>query len=237
MHLCIPDIATSYLAVMALQNFYLYTVSLGVVLFSAFLMRRRRVTTEEKFLTKSYPLASLATRQLPGYIQELSATIPNCVILQSNVAAFQDALDYSWAQQVREIVPACIVRPYNVQELSKAIVVLKEFFNSSHDTRMQNKEFFTVRSGGANPGLGAATLKNGVVIDLSRFREVIPNMDGSTVTVGTGARWIDVYKTLDKKGLTVMGGRSSPVGVGGLTLQGTRICCELSTILLQTSAC
>lgn len=47
-----------------------------------------------------------------------------------------------------------------------------------------------------------------------------PAVDESTVTVGTGAKRIDVYKTLDEKGLVVMGGRSSPVGVGGLTLQG-----------------
>jgi FAD/FMN-containing dehydrogenase len=63
-------------------------------------------------------------------------------------------------------------------------------------------------------------VQDGVVIDLSLFCEVTPAVDGSTVTVGTGAKWIDVYKALDEKGLIVMGGRSSPVGVGGLTLQG-----------------
>jgi FAD/FMN-containing dehydrogenase len=63
-------------------------------------------------------------------------------------------------------------------------------------------------------------VQDGVVIDLSLFCEVTPAADGSTVTVGTGAKWIDVYKALDEKGLIVMGGRNSPVGVGGLTLQG-----------------
>lgn len=209
------------------MNSYLYVVSLGAVLVSAFLMRRRRVRGEGKLLPKPYPLSDVSIEHLPKYIQDLSAGLPDCVILQSNVLAFQKALDYSWAQQVREIVPACIVCPSNVQELSKAVIILKRFLDSSHDKGIRNKEFFRVRSGGANPGLGAATtLKDGVVLDLGLFHEVKPSVDGSTVTVGTGARWIDVYKTLDEKGLTVVGGRNSPVGVGGLTLQGTCICCQ-----------
>jgi FAD/FMN-containing dehydrogenase len=95
--------------------------------------------------------------------------------------------------------------------------------------------FFAVRSGGVNPGLGAATVQDGVVIDLSLFCEVTPAVDESTVTIGTGAKWIDVYKVLDKKGLIVMGGRNSPVGVGGLTLQGEiAIDLRLSTGEFQT---
>lgn len=58
------------------------------------------------------------------------------------------------------------------------------------------------------------------MIDLSLFCKVTPAVDGSTVSLGRGAKWIDVYKALDEKGLVVIGGRNSPVDVGGLTLQG-----------------
>lgn len=170
--------------------------------------------------TKPHVLANTPVEQLPKHIRNLHAELPGYVILQSEVAAFQQAVDYSWAQQNREIIPACIVRPHNTQELSHAIEILKR----EHDIRSQSQTpitgFFSIRSGGVNPGIGAAIAQNGVVIDLSLFCDVTPAADGSTVTLGAGAKWIDVYKTLDEKGLIVMGGRNSPVGVGGLTLQG-----------------
>lgn len=79
---------------------------------------------------------------------------------------------------------------------------------------------FAIRSGGHSPISGAASLREGVVIDLSRFCEVTLAEDGRTVVIGTGARWMDVSKVLDEKGLAVVGGRSSTVGVGGLLLGG-----------------
>jgi FAD/FMN-containing dehydrogenase len=205
---------------MTSQIFYSYTVAAFVVLTSILMLRRSQTSNGQQPATKPHLLASVPPEQLPKYIQSLLAELPSCVILQADVAAFQQAIDYSWAQQNREIIPACIVRPRDAQQLGKAVAILKR----EHDSRSQaggpSAGFFTVRSGGANPGLGAATVQDGVVIDLSLFCEVTPAVDGSTVTVGTGAKWIDVYKALDEKGLIVMGGRSSPVGVGGLTLQG-----------------
>ena len=59
------------------------------------------------------------------------------------------------------------------------------------------------------------------MIDLSLFCEVVPSEDGSSVIIGAGAKWIDVSKVLDERGLAVVGGRNSAVGVGGLTLGGT----------------
>lgn len=200
--------------------FYSYMIAAFLVITSVLLLRRRHAPNGQQPATKPHSLASVPPEQLPKYVQSLLAELPGCVILQTDVAAFQQAVDYSWAQQNREIIPACIVRPCDVQQLSKAIAILKWEHDSRRQAEASIKGFFAVRSGGINPGLGAATVQDGVVIDLSLFCEVTPAANGSTVTVGTGAKWIDVYKVLDKKGLIVMGGRSSPVGVGGLTLQG-----------------
>ena len=205
---------------MTSQIFYSYTVAAFVVLTSILMLRRSQASNGQQPATKPHLLASVPPEQLPTYIQSLLAELPSCVILQADVVAFQQAIDYSWAQQNREIIPACIVRPRDAQQLGKAVAILKREHDSRSQAGGQIAGFFAVRSGGANPGLGAATVQDGVVIDLSLFCEVTPAVDGSTVTVGTGAKWIDVYKALDEKGLIVMGGRSSPVGVGGLTLQG-----------------
>jgi hypothetical protein len=210
----------SQYTIMALQIYYSYTVAAFVVLTSILMLRRRQAANGQQPATKPHLLASVPPEQLPNYIQSLLAELPSCVILQADVAAFQQAIDYSWAQQNREIIPACIVRPRDAQQLGKAVAILKREYDSRSQAGAPIAGFFAVRSGGANPGLGAATVQDGVVIDLSLFCEVTPAGDGSTVTVGTGAKWIDVYKALDEKGLIVMGGRSSPVGVGGLTLQG-----------------
>jgi FAD/FMN-containing dehydrogenase len=212
---------------MASQSSYSYTVAALVLLASILVLRRRQAANRQQQAAEPKPhqLAALRPEQLPENIQSLRAELPGCVILQTDVAAFQQAVDHSWAQQVREIVPACFVRPRDAQQLSKAVAILKREYDTRRSSQAGTpvKAFFTVRSGGANPGLGAATVQHGIVIDLSLFREVTPAADGATVTIGTGARWVDVYTALDEKGLVVIGGRNSPVGVGGLTLQG-KIC-------------
>lgn len=49
---------------------------------------------------------------------------------------------------------------------------------------------------------------------------IVVNDDKSIASVGPGARWGDVYRTLVADGLIVAGGRVGTVGVGGLTLGG-----------------
>jgi hypothetical protein len=70
------------------------------------------------------------------------------------------------------------------------------------------------------PFAGAANIDHGITIDLSQLNQVTPSRDLSTVTVGPGNRWADVYFKLDALGIAIGGGRSAAVGVGGLTLGG-----------------
>ena len=205
---------------MPFQYFNSYAIAAFVVLTSILILRRKWAPNAQQRTPKPYKLANAAPEQLPEYIQRLLSSLPGCVVLQNDVVAFQQAVDGNWAQQNREFIPACIVQPRDTEQLGKAITILKE----EHDSRIRGGTsitgFFAIKSGGANPGLRAATVQDGVVIDLGLFCEVTPADDGSTVTIGTGAKWIDVYRNLDEKGLVVMGGRNSPIGVGGLTLQG-----------------
>lgn len=60
-----------------------------------------------------------------------------------------------------------------------------------------------------------------MTIDMSLMSNVSISNDRSTVTVGSGARWLKVYEYLDDMGLSVAGGRNADVGVGGLLLGGT----------------
>lgn len=127
-----------------------------------------------------------------------------------------------WAQQECEVVPACVVRPRDVQELSIATTILKREYDErrKQSGKDQPEGLFAIRGGGHSPIAGAASINGGVLIDLSLFKEVTPSEDGSSVVIGAGCKWMDVSKVLDERGLAVVGGRNSAVGVGGLTLGG-----------------
>lgn len=113
------------------------------------------------------------------------------------------------------MIPACVVRPRDVQQLCTAVNLLRR----EHDERGKQAErktaeqkgegLFTIRSGGHSPVSGAASINGGIVIDLSLLCEVTPSEDGTTVVIGAGAKWMDVSKVLDEKGLAVVGGRNS----------------------------
>lgn len=164
----------------------------------------------------------------------LAETLPDIVFFGPS-PVFVEFIQSYWAMQERDIVPQCIVRPRSVGELATAITILKR----DYDTRTCREDpplLFAIRSGGHSPIPGSANMDNGIVIDLRLLNEVIPSEDGSSVTIGTGARWLDVYKTLDARDLAVAGGRNSDVGVGGLTLGGKSLVSNLS-IKVEVDVC
>ena len=55
---------------------------------------------------------------------------------------------------------------------------------------------------------------------LVNLNRVKTNEAKSVTFVGTGNRWVDVYRKLDAEGLSVVGVRVADIGVGGLTLGG-----------------
>ncbi|KAL8952778.1 MAG: hypothetical protein Q9222_001325 [Ikaeria aurantiellina] len=132
---------------------------------------------------------------------------------------FVESIQSYWAIQERDIVPQCVIRPRTANEVAIAVGILKV----DYDERMRNESVplhVVVRSGGHSPVPGAANTDGGIVIDLRLLNEVVTSKDRSSVVIGSGARWLDVSKSLDEQGLAVAGGRNSAVGLGGLALGG-----------------
>ena len=122
----------------------------------------------------------------------------------------QNGTDGYWAVNEAVVTPACRISPKSSEGVSLAI---REF---SH-----LKCPFAIRGGGHMWWAGAANIQDGVTLDLSSMNQVEVSKDRTFTSVGGGARWEDVYLPLDAMNLSVVGGRVSTVGVGGLTTGGT----------------
>jgi FAD/FMN-containing dehydrogenase len=76
-----------------------------------------------------------------------------------------------------------------------------------------------IRGGGHN-GAGLGTVDDGVVLDLSRFKDIEVDPEARTVRVGGGATLGEVDRATGQHGLAVPSGIISTTGVGGITLGG-----------------
>jgi FAD/FMN-containing dehydrogenase len=79
---------------------------------------------------------------------------------------------------------------------------------------------YALKSGGHNAIPGWSDTNGGVLLDTSVINDVTYDATTSSVRIGAGCKWMDVYSVLDPLQLTVMGGRDNTVGTGGYTLGG-----------------
>jgi FAD/FMN-containing dehydrogenase len=77
----------------------------------------------------------------------------------------------------------------------------------------------SIRCTGHNIG-GFAVCDDGLVVDLSRMKDIAVDAEAQTVRVGAGCNWGEVNDALQPHGLAVPGGFVSVTGVSGLTLGG-----------------
>ncbi|PVH83587.1 FAD-binding domain-containing protein [Cadophora sp. DSE1049] len=127
---------------------------------------------------------------------------------------YQSSTSSYFSSQAQSVDPWCVVSPSTTLEVSHTVGTL----NLLRVLGLQCQ--FAARSGGHTPWAGAATIQNGVQIDLSAINQVTIAVNQKTTFIGPGARWLDVYMKLDAMSLTVPGGRAATVGVGGLVTGG-----------------
>ncbi|OAA43252.1 FAD binding domain-containing protein [Metarhizium rileyi] len=114
-----------------------------------------------------------------------------------------------WSQQQALTQPACRFTPSSEVDVSLAVL-------TSRVTQCN----FAVKSGGHAAFAGASNIEGGLTLDLRNLNQVAVSADKKQTLVGAGNVWYDVYTKLQPMGLTVIGGRVSAIGVGGLTLGG-----------------
>ena len=74
--------------------------------------------------------------------------------------------------------------------------------------------------GGGHSVAGTSSSQDGLVIDLSRMKDVFVDPVAKTVTVQGGATWKEVDEAAAEHDLAAVGGSVNHTGVGGLTLGG-----------------
>ena len=139
----------------------------------------------------------------------LYAALPNITYSRTEHAnLYQQSVESYFSVQDR-LTPTCFIKPSNTQDVSNIVGLLSK-----------NSCQFAFRSGGHGLLVGSSNIVTGVTIDLSSMNSVALSADKQTASVQPGAKWIQVYETLDPLGYAIPGGRAGDVGVGGLTSGG-----------------
>ncbi|KIJ29152.1 hypothetical protein M422DRAFT_188866, partial [Sphaerobolus stellatus SS14] len=113
-----------------------------------------------------------------------------------------------WATGSSSQASACTVEPSTPQDVALIFGVIQK-----------TRTTWAVKGGGNtfNPGFSST---DGVLISTVRFKDIQYSPMSSTVKVGAGNLWDDVYAKLIPLGATVVGNRVPGIGVGGFSLWG-----------------
>ncbi|MEU7893386.1 FAD-binding oxidoreductase [Nonomuraea sp. NPDC049152] len=104
--------------------------------------------------------------------------------------------------------PALVVQPTSAHDVAAAVKFARE-----------HGLLLSIKGGGHNIA-GTSLAEDGLVLDLSRMREVTVDPDAGLAHVGPGCRLADVDRATQQYGLATVLGFISEVGVAGLTLGG-----------------
>lgn len=121
--------------------------------------------------------------------------------------------------QESTIHPQCVVSPESASDVSLAVKTLTGLYVDLHDGGKKECQF-AIRSGGHTAWAGAANIEGGVTLDLRKLNSVQVNSADATVLLGAGGSWDLAYSKLDSMNLSVNGGRTAGVGIGGLSTGG-----------------
>ncbi|EOA84271.1 uncharacterized protein SETTUDRAFT_92749 [Exserohilum turcica Et28A] len=130
-------------------------------------------------------------------------------LLSENTSSYDTFTGAYWSIQQSSVSPQCVFKPSNTIEVSSLILV----------SRLAQCQF-AVKGGGHAAFAGASSIERGITVYMERFNQVAVSSDKKFANVGAGTRWVDVYRTLENSGVSVVGGRMASVGVPGLILGG-----------------
>ncbi|KAF2157100.1 FAD binding domain-containing protein [Myriangium duriaei CBS 260.36] len=130
-------------------------------------------------------------------------------VLPPGTSAYNSSAQHYWSNIPAAATPSCIFRPEDAESVG-VFVLLARLTDCP----------FAIKSGGHAAFANASSTSSGITLSLENITDISLSQDRQYAAIGAGNRWIDVYNALSPQNLTVIGGRASDVGVGGLTLGG-----------------
>jgi FAD binding domain/Berberine and berberine like len=152
-----------------------------------------------------WELAGRAQAAVDPRLKKLQAAIKGPVYTRASLEYAQARLEYQ--QRFDSVYPLAVVQPLSAADVGQIV-------NWSRKAKVP----LAIRSGGHSyAGYSTGT---GVVVDLGRLAGISFDKATSVVTIGAGARLIDVESTLSASGRAIPNGSCPTVGIGGLALGG-----------------
>ncbi|KAJ3780791.1 hypothetical protein GGU10DRAFT_278748 [Lentinula aff. detonsa] len=153
-----------------------------------------------------------------SFTYESAVTGDVCAVIASSISdasqvfrpgSSQYALDLEHFALSAEQNSSCSVEPGSAQDVSTILQILG-------NTRTK---FAVIKSGGhnLNPKFSSTP---GVQISMARFNQLQFDAQASTVEVGSGMIWDDVYEQLQAYNVSVVGARATGIGIGGYIVAG-----------------
>lgn len=140
----------------------------------------------------------------------MAALFPTRVITQTSSPLVYARIQRSyWNTLQRRKAPACFFQPTTAEQVSAAIIEV-----------VRAKCPFSIKGGGHSSNSEGSSIDNGFQFDLALLDHVEIAEDEKTVRVGPGVRWGPLLQTLEKRCLSVVGGRDFGVGVPGFVFGG-----------------
>lgn len=130
-------------------------------------------------------------------------------VLRPQDDEYQSRIESYFSVSAR-LEPGCIVQPTTAEEVSLAVTTLTK----------KTKCDFAIRGGGHTAFPGAANIKDGVTLDFGLMRETTYDPETKVAKIQPGTTWATVYGDLEPYNVTVAGGRTGTVGIGGFLLGG-----------------
>lgn len=163
----------------------------------------------------------LAFPQLAALVDHCSASSCNIAcdslreIYDSDTISTQDETSYAdftasyWSANQGKLQPQCIFYPSTPSQVS-VLVLLSRLTQCP----------FAAKSGGHAAFAGASNIHGGITVSFQRLDSIQLSADHKTVAIQPGNTWSAIYTELARYDLAVIGGRSAPIGIGGLTTGG-----------------
>jgi hypothetical protein len=141
----------------------------------------------------------------------ISANLSHIVHFPSS-SSYPSLVQGSWTKNTQRS-PFCFAVPNTATEVSQIVLALQSAGRGAGNSHI------AIRSGGHGSD-SQNSITDGIILDLTHLNATTYDATTKVASIGTGARWGNVYSDVQKHGVSVTGGRQSVVGVGGLTLGG-----------------